>query len=262
MFIPVVVSVLGVYIVWCCRLIPRYRKTAASIITVELLKLGPDPWTLMMEAACFYETFIRLGDYLLAKSTRLNASKIWVLTCMAIVPCSYDFISYFRQESNFAGSEGDVWNTPVGTVCAEHWIRSWEKRAVVLETGHFSVAVQRTCTSGLRAVAIHADARGPTVRRKQVVFQSLRKTYFVHVILSFRCTISPRQLKLNGLRWRRRRHVPSKRPVLGHPSLPSSLNARDQVLHPYKIKCEIIGLCILVLAYLDKEDERFWNEWL
>jgi len=42
-------------------------------------------------------------------------------------------------------------------------------------------------------------------------------------------------------------------------SLPSSLNARDQVLHPYKIKCKIIGLHILVLAYLDK-DERFWNE--
>jgi len=43
-------------------------------------------------------------------------------------------------------------------------------------------------------------------------------------------------------------------------SLPSSLNARDQVLHPYKIKCEIIALCVLVLEYLDKEDERFWNE--
>ena len=91
------------------------------------------------------------------------------------------------------------------------------KKAFVLTTGHFSVAFQRTCTSGLRAVAIYADAWGPTVRRKLVVFQILRKTHFVRVTLSFRCTISPRQLKRNGLRRRRRRHVPSERPVLEHP---------------------------------------------
>lgn len=198
---------------------------------------------------------IHMGDYLLAKSTRLNASKIWVLACIAIVSCSYDIISYFRQKSNFAGSKDGVWNTPVGTMCAEHWIRSWGKRAVVLETSHFSVAFQRICTSGLRAVAIYADAWGPTVRRKLVVFQILRKTHFVHVILSFRCTISSRQLKHNGLRWRRRLRVPSERPVLVHPQFASF----PYVLHPYKIKCEIIALCILVLAYLDKEDERSWN---
>jgi hypothetical protein len=40
-------------------------------------------------------------------------------------------------------------------------------------------------------------------------------------------------------------------------SLSSSLNTRDQVLHSYKIEFEIIALCISVLAYLDKEDERF-----
>jgi len=165
----------------------------------------------MMEAAFVRNITIHLGDYLFSKSTRPTASKIRVLTCMAIVSCSYDVISYFRQKSNFAGSKGGVWNTPVGTVCAEHWIRSWEIKSGCPGNGSLFSSSSAYIHLRLKAVAIYADAWGPIVRRKLVVFQILRKTHFVHVILSFRCTVSPRQLKLNGLRWRRRRHVTSKR---------------------------------------------------
>jgi hypothetical protein len=46
-------------------------------------------------------------------------------------------------------------------------------------------------------------------------------------------------------------------------SLCSSLNVRDQVSHPYRIKGKIIFLYILMFTFFDsrREDRRFWTEW-
>jgi hypothetical protein len=46
-------------------------------------------------------------------------------------------------------------------------------------------------------------------------------------------------------------------------NLCSSLNVRDQVLHPYKTTGRIMVLYILTFTFLDsrREDRRVWDEW-
>jgi hypothetical protein len=46
-------------------------------------------------------------------------------------------------------------------------------------------------------------------------------------------------------------------------SLCSSLNARDQVTHPYRTTGKIIVFYILIFKCFDsrREDRRFWTEW-
>jgi hypothetical protein len=46
-------------------------------------------------------------------------------------------------------------------------------------------------------------------------------------------------------------------------SLCSSLNVRNQVLHPYRTRGKIIVFYILIFKFFDSrlEDGRFWTEW-
>jgi hypothetical protein len=107
---------------------------------------------------------------------------------------------------------------------------------------HLSHACYILCPSRIR----YLDHHNNTVRRVQIM-----KLVFMQFSLS-----SGNFLPL-------RYDYPPQRPVLRHPRPLFLLCVRDKVSRPFKKEGKIIGLCVLILRFLDRtqKEKAFWTEW-